>query len=72
MTQLAPLLPASQNNLTHLTLKTDILFSAKTHLLLIGGLSNRESGVKEEFVIISKQEFLTWQYRSFNIILLKG
>jgi len=41
MTQLAPLLPASQNNLTHLTIKTDILFSAKTHLLLIGGTEQR-------------------------------
>lgn len=71
MTQLAPLLLASQNKLTHLTLKTDILFSAKTHLLLIRGPSNEEGEIKE-FVIISKQEFLiTWKYFSFNIILLK-
>lgn len=53
MTQLAPLFLASQNKLTHLTLKTDILFSAKTHLLLIRGPSNGEGEIKE-FVIISK------------------
>lgn len=73
MTQLASLLPASQNNLTHLNLKTDILFPAKTQVLLIGGLSNGEDEIKEDCVIIPKQEFLTtWQYRSFNRIPLKG